>query len=185
MKKIVFVAIAFLLADVAQVCGQTSKSQSTLEAQLGFSNPNNLSGFALGVQYGYSVVSNIDLLAAVEMANGYASSPSGNGTDDASINAFIIGARYRLPQFGRFEAGVFLQGGAALNWNYKADVAAAPNGFTGAIWTLDFLVGGQVDCMYLLTEDVALGLYGNYRYIFSNDIPHWLGAGVKLRVNLK
>ena len=184
MKKF-FVAIAFLLAGVAQVCGQTAKSQSTLETQLGFSNPNNLSGFALGVQYGYSVAPSIDLLAAVEMANGYASSPSGNGTDDASINAFIIGARYRLPQFGRFVAGVSLQGGAALNWNYKADVAIAPNGFSGEVWTLDFLVGGQVDCMYLLTENVALGLYGNYHYLFTNDAPHWLGAGVKLRVNLR
>ena len=184
MKKI-FVAIAFLLAGVAQVCGQTAKSQSTLETQLGFSNPNNLSGFALGVQYGYSVASNIDLLAAVEMANGYASSPSGNGTDDASINAFIIGVRYRLSQFGRFVAGLSLQGGAALNWNYKADVAIAPNGFPGEIWTLDFLVGGQVDCMYLLTENVALGLYGNYRYLITNGAPHWLGAGVKLKVNLR
>ena len=90
------------------------------------------------------------------MANGYASSPSGNGTDEASVNAFIIGARYRLPQVGRFEAGISLQGGAALNWNYKADVAIAPNGFSGAVWTLDFLVGGQVDCMYLMTENVRL-----------------------------
>lgn len=183
MKKIVFVTVAILLG--AQLCGQTAKSQSTLENFIGYSTPNNLYGFSLGVQYGYSVASNIDILAAVEMANGYAPAPSVQGEDEASINTVFIGARYRLPQCGRFVVGFSLQGGAALNWNYKADVAAAPNGFTGAIWTLDFLVGGQVDCMYLLTEDVALGLYGNYRYIFSNDIPHWLGAGVKLRVNLK
>ncbi len=187
MKKLLLTATllcAFVIVGSANAQEGNVRHRSVLEVGVGYTNPNGQTGGALHVQYGYGLCKGVDLVAAVEMANGYA--PSAGGlTDESSVNSLMVGGRYRFaPCSPKWCAGISLMGGLALNWQYQADVAAAPNGYCGAVWMLDYLVGTQVDLMYRITENTSLGLYGNYRYNIPDEEHHWFGAGVKMAVTL-
>lgn len=187
-KNTVIVVMAFVSVFASGAVfaqdGQKVRRQA-LETSLGYVSPAALHGLSLGVGYTYSQWNHIDLLARVEMMNGYKDQPASHAEDHVSVNALLVGVRYNVkPATSVWNCGLSLIGGPVMNWRYDAALAVANNGLPGSIWTGELLGGGQVDCMYRLSSTAALGVYGNVLYNFSRNPNPWFGAGLKLSVQL-